>query len=47
MAEAAGTRDGAEESCVEAVGGGGLWVVEWGMGRVTVNQLDGEVSWVC
>ena len=46
MVEAAGTRDGAEESGVEAVGGGGLWVVERGMRRVTVEQLDGEVFWV-
>ena len=43
VVEAAGTRDGAEESGVETVGGGGLWVVEWGMRRVTVDQLDGEV----
>lgn len=46
MVEAAGTRDGAEESSVETVGDGVLRVVEWGNGRVTVDQLDGEVFWL-
>ena len=41
-----GARDGAEERGVETVGEGGLWVVERGMRRVTVDELDGEVFWV-